>query len=54
MSEQKIKNAILDHVLENFSIEDIEDVETNAGSCYINMKNEDTYFIIIEQCEEND
>lgn len=49
-----IKNDIVSFVLTDFTIEDIENVEENCGSLFIDLKDGKTYYVQIVEVEKID
>lgn len=43
-----------DEIALPFEIEDVEAIETNAGSTWIILKDKSSYFIMVEKCEGNE
>jgi hypothetical protein len=56
MIEQEIVEKIGNHVLSQLGISDtseIEDIDTNPGGFWINLKNGEIYFLMVGKCEDD-
>lgn len=51
---QKMGIEVGKFIFNKVNVLEIESYEVNAGSFYIIMKNEDTYFIMVEKCEKGE
>lgn len=57
MSSEEIKQKIVDYVLTSLgedSIYAIQDIDDNCGGFWINLKNGETYFLMVGKCEPDE
>lgn len=54
MTQEQFMNQLLQNLELPFSIEDVEGIDSNPGSCHIELKNGDTYFIMCDKCEPDE
>lgn len=54
MTEGEINQRIIDYVVGGFDEGEIESVETNCGSFWINLKNGETWYLQVGLCEKED
>ena len=52
MTQQEINDKIISYVVGGFEDNEIESVEENCGSFWIQLKNGEMYYLQVGKCEE--